>query len=296
MKHLEAGFKDKNIFLKPLIIILVLFISIIIITPLISFFESIISPNSNFIKFLILGVLIPSLVLLLTFNYLLKILYKKSIIFVINGTDKIRWNKIFYGFYLWGLIILCQIFLGYFLDGDNYSLNINLENFTKIFLLCVIVFPIQCGFEEIFCRGYLLQIFGSWSNNRWISLIISSLVFGALHISNPEVKSYGLIEMLANYFCIGLIFGLVTIIDDGTEIAIGAHTANNIIACSIISFPSSVLENDSAIFFLQNVSVPSVAETVVGMTFTGFLFIFFLKRKYNLKSLNDIDSKVVIHD
>ena len=102
--------------------------------------------------------------------------------------------------------------------------------------------------------------------------------------------------MLANYFCIGLIFGLVTIIDDGTEIAIGAHTANNIIACSIISFPSSVLENDSAIFFLQNVSVPSVVETVVGMTFTGFLFIFFLKRKYNLKSLNDIDSKVVIHD
>lgn len=293
MKHLEQGFKDNNIFLKPLIIVMVLFVSLLMASPIVKFLEAFINFKSNFMNFLILSVFISNLILLIIFSYSFKILYKKSFIFAINGTQSIRWGRIFYGICIWGAIVLSQILLGYFLDSKNYIININLQNLLQVFLVCIIVFPIQCSFEEIFCRGYFLQVLGSWTNNRWISLIISSIIFGILHITNPEVISYGLYEMLINYFCIGMIFGLVTIIDDGVEIAIGAHTANNIIVCSVISFPASVIENKNAIFYLHNVSVPSVLETIIGMIFTGLIFISILKRKYKWASLNKINSKVI---
>ena len=293
MQHLEQGFKDKNIFLKPITVVVALSLSLLVIGPFITLLESLINFKSNFINFLLVSVFVPNSILMTIFIYTFRYLYKKSFIFSINGLKNIRWKRIFFGIYIWGIIVFCQILIGYFLDNKNYIINIELFNFLHIFLVCLIVFPIQCGFEEIFCRGYLLQVFGSWTNHRWISLVISSVVFGILHITNPEINSYGLVEMLVNYFCIGMIFGLVTIFDDGVEIAIGAHTANNIIACSIISFPSSVIENKNAIFYLQNVNVPSVLETIIGMCFTGLIFISILNKKYKWRPLNEISSKIL---
>ena len=71
--------------------------------------------------------------------------------------------------------------------------------------------------------------------NRWFPLIMTSILFGLMHGLNPEVKEFGLLTMMPQYILFGLIFGIITILDDGIEAAMGAHAANNIFLCIMVT-------------------------------------------------------------
>lgn len=101
--------------------------------------------------------------------------------------------------------------------------------------------PLQTTCEEYGFRGYLAQGIGSWMRNRWAVLIITSVAFGRCTAPNPEVKEYGYGIMMAQYITMGLILGVVTLLDDGIEVAMGIHAANNIFASVLLTFKGSVL-------------------------------------------------------
>ena len=48
--------------------------------------------------------------------------------------------------------------------------------------------------------------------------------------------------MMPQYVLFGLIFGIITVLDDGIEAAIGAHAANNIFLCIMVTNDSSALQ------------------------------------------------------
>jgi hypothetical protein len=61
-----------------------------------------------------------------------------------------------------------------------------------------------------------------------------------------------------------MIFGLATLLDDGLEVAIGAHTANNLWGALVVSFPGSVLDTP-ALLRMEGVP-PEVMVTLGGAT------------------------------
>ena len=79
-----------------------------------------------------------------------------------------------------------------------------------------------------------MQGFGNLARNKWFPLVMTSLVFGLMHIFNPEVSKMGYI-VLVYYIGTGLFLGLMTLMDEGLELALGFHAANNLIGALLVT-------------------------------------------------------------
>jgi Na+/H+-dicarboxylate symporter len=138
--------------------------------------------------------------------------------------------------------------------------------------------PVQTSFEELLFRGYLMQGFGTLFKNAIYPLIITSLIFGMLHGFNPEVQKLGSI-ILIYYIATGLLFGIVTLMDDGTELALGMHAANNVIAAVLVTSDWMVFQTDA---LWVDVSEPSVGvETFFPVLVVYPIVIWVFSKKYN---------------
>jgi hypothetical protein len=65
-----------------------------------------------------------------------------------------------------------------------------------------------------------------------------------VHLGNPELAQFGR-GFLLYYLGVGVVLGLAALLDDGLEVAIGAHAANNLWGALVVSFPGSVLDTPS---------------------------------------------------
>jgi len=111
-------------------------------------------------------------------------------------------------------------------------------------LLIFIFTPIQTSAEELFFRGYLLQAWGHVLKNPVGLALINGILFMLPHLANPEVAS-GPVLLALYYFGIGAFFAFITLRDNGLELAIGAHAANNMYAAIFANYTDSVLPTDS---------------------------------------------------
>jgi len=134
--------------------------------------------------------------------------------------------------------------------------------------------PFQAAFEEIIFRGYLMQGFAVLLRNRWLPLIITSVLFALMHGLNPEVKEFGFWNMMPYYTIFGLIFGIMTLLDDGIETAIGAHTANNVFLCIMVTNEFSALQTP-ALYEMHQINI---WIEFVSMVIIGVLIIIILKK------------------
>lgn len=97
----------------------------------------------------------------------------------------------------------------------------------------LIAIPLAAAFEEILCRGWMMQLTGAFSRNLVIVLLVNGLIFSALHL-DPDLGRN--IARLAS----GLVFSYAALRLGGLEFAIGAHTANNLM---IALFASTLTAN-----------------------------------------------------
>jgi membrane protease YdiL (CAAX protease family) len=184
----------------------------------------------------------PYLIGLIAFFYLLKPLNGKSFLHVINGRDSFRWNRAAVSAAIWLIFAAIYLFVSLRLDPSNFSGPNVTGMIVPLIIISVLLIPFQAALEEIIFRGYMMQGFTVLFRNRWAPLIFTSLFFALMHIINPEVKEYGFWRMMPQYLLFGFIFGIMTIMDDGVEAAIGAHAANNIFLAVMLTSKSSVLQ------------------------------------------------------
>jgi membrane protease YdiL (CAAX protease family) len=138
--------------------------------------------------------------------------------------------------------------------------------------------PIQTSTEEYVFRGYLMQGFALLAKNKWFPLVMTSVIFGTLHIANPEVSKMGYI-ILIYYIGTGFFLGIITLMDEGMELALGFHAANNLVTALLVTSDWSAFQTES--IFKDN-SSPSVGFeilTPICIIFPILLFIF--SKKYN---------------
>ncbi len=110
--------------------------------------------------------------------------------------------------------------------------------------------PVQAGLEEVFFRGYLLQGMSLVSRSKIFLLFSTTTIFTAVHLANPEPWEYGVLPYLFSVFALGTFMGLITILDDGLELAIGFHTANNLWSFLVVGLEKSAIPTP-ALFILK---------------------------------------------
>ena len=101
--------------------------------------------------------------------------------------------------------------------------------------------------EEIAIRGYILQNLSS-SFNKYIALVLSSLVFMIMHIGNPNMSAVPLF----NLFLAGLLLGVYCIHKNNLWFPIGAHITWNYFQGPVLGF--EVSGNDVDSIFIQSLN------------------------------------------
>src|SRR5690606_24823077 len=137
--------------------------------------------------------------------------------------------------------------------------------------------PLQTSFEEYLFRGYLMQGLGLLTKNKWFPLLFTSISFGLMHIANPEVGAYGM-QVMVFYIGTGLFLGIITLMDDGLELALGFHAANNLVAAVLVTSDNSVLQTNA--IFEQVSSGINMTEIYIQVLVVFPILIFLFAKKY----------------
>ena len=175
---------------------------------------------------------------------IVKLLHKQSIKSLTTARKKIDWKRIWFAFFFWGIISSGMTLLDYFLSPESYLDNFELNRFLILAVIAIILIPFQTSFEEYLFRGYLMQGIGVVAKNKWVPLIITSLIFGLLHIANPEVDKLGY-SIMVYYIGTGLFLGIITLMDEGMELALGFHAANNLFTALLVTANWTALQTHS---------------------------------------------------
>jgi membrane protease YdiL (CAAX protease family) len=215
-------------------------------------------------------------VALLFFFAGIKFFHHKHFISLITGFEKFRFRNFFFGFGIWVIAALTYILIAY-LTGPLNSLVLQFDpsRFTILFLICIIFLPIQTLAEEVIFRGYIMQGLSQVFMNGILPLILTSLMFGLAHMSNPEAAAFGVGIMLTYYTMFGLFLGAITLLSEGLELAYGIHLANNLVGALTVTSQAAVLKTD-AVFYAK--SEDPGAELLISFCSIIVVFVVFWMR------------------
>ncbi|WP_235989291.1 CPBP family intramembrane glutamic endopeptidase [Psychroserpens algicola] len=201
------------------------------------------------------------------------------------------------------------IFRGYLMQG--FGTATTEKSFPFAFLISIITIPLFIILNIKYSMGYmqnglllvivivlgiiLFQIIkktnGLESNSykklralcqrNWTPLLITSAIFGLLHIANPEIDKLGY-SLLIYYIGTGLFLGIMTLMDEGTELALGFHAANNLFTALLVTANWTAFQTHS---ILKDVAEPKLEfidmVLPVFIIFPIILFIFSKVYKWN---------------
>ncbi|MDG1715623.1 CPBP family intramembrane glutamic endopeptidase [Lacinutrix sp.] len=216
---------------------------------------------------------------------IVKLLHKQTITSLTTSRKKIDWKRIFFAFFFWGIISSGMVLLDYYLAPESYIDNFELNRFLVLAAIAILLLPIQTSCEEYLFRGYLMQGIGVVTNSKWIPLVITSLIFGLLHISNPEVDKLGYIIMVY-YIGTGLFLGVITLMDEGMELALGFHAANNLFTALLVTANWTALQTHSV---FKDVSEPEsgIMDIVLPVFIIFPIILFIFSRVYKWSNWKD---------
>lgn len=206
-----------------------------------------------------------------------KFLHGQSIRRLTTARKKVDWSRILFAFTLWGSVTAILTVAAYYASPEDFVLNYDPQTFFPFLLLAIILIPLQTSFEEFLFRGYLMQGIGIFSNSRIIPFVVTSVLFGLMHIANPEVGKMGMTIMIY-YIGTGFFLGLITLMDDGLELALGFHAANNLVGALLVTADWTAFQTNS---IFKDISEPSAGFDVILPVFIVFpILIFIFAKKY----------------
>lgn len=211
----------------------------------------------------------------------IKYIHKRSVTSLITSRKKIDWKRFWTGFLVWGAVAITVTIAGIFLYPQDYTWNFNAVPFFTLVAISFLFLPLQTSFEELLFRGYFMQALGTLFKNRWMPLFITSVVFGLMHLANPEVGKLGKISMVF-YIGTGFFYGITTLMDEGLELALGLHAINNITAAFLVTTDWTVFQTDALYI---DTSEPSVGfEMFFPVLVLYPLMLLFFSKKYQWKN------------
>lgn len=298
--YIAQAFKIKHDWWRYLVGLIIIFIGwqMIGVTPLIitAFIEA--GDIETFTKatesnFMSLGMNSNLFLVLIIFSFAMglagiwfasRFLHEQKFRVLTTSRKKVDWGRIWFSFFL--VVIVNSILFGisYYTEPEIYQLNFKLVPFIILLLIAVFLLPLQTSFEEYLFRGYLMQGIGVLVKNKWLPLLFTSITFGLLHGLNPEMDKLGPI-MMVYYIGTGFLLGIMTLMDDGMELALGFHAANNILAAVLVTTSWSALQTD-AIFI--DISEPTAGlDIILPIAIQYPIFLLIMAKKYKWSGWKD---------
>jgi len=198
--------------------------------------------------------MIPFLFGFLTILFCSRLLFKRSFRTFITARPRFDFTRFFFSFGLWSTLMMVSFFITFIDFNHEIRWNFQPEHFFFLLLLSVIFVPIQTGFEEIFFRGFLMQLFGRVTQKGIYLILINGILFGALHLMNPEIDELG-VPAAVYYIVSGVFTSLIVVMDNGLELSWGFHLANNLFGIIIVSNEWQVIRTDA---LFMDVSAPAL--------------------------------------
>nr|WP_299381858.1 CPBP family intramembrane glutamic endopeptidase [Allomuricauda sp.] len=206
-----------------------------------------------------------------------KLIHQQTITSLTTSRKKVDWKRIFFAFGVWGGITILITGLDIYFSPDDYVFNLDWPKFLSLAVIAVLLIPLQTSFEEYLFRGHMMQGLGIATKSRLIPLLVTSFLFGLMHIANPEVEKLGL-GIMVYYIGTGLFLGILTLMDEGLELALGFHAANNLITALLVTADWTAFQTHS---IYKDISEPAMGWDVLIPIFVVYpLLLLFFARKY----------------
>lgn len=191
--------------------------------------------NNQDLLILYLNLLTFLFISLLVF-FRVKIIEKRPLSSI--GFNKNNWLKKYLFGFLIGLImmsftVLILFSFGYITIEKNPIQPIGISSISSI-LIILSGWIIQGATEEIVTRGWLLNVLSSKYNIK-VGLLISSTLFGLMHLTNPNVNYIAVI----NIILVGLFFGIYVIKTNDLWAVCAMHSAWNFAQGNVFGFEVS---------------------------------------------------------
>ena len=143
----------------------------------------------------------------------------------------------------WSAVLLGGAYLICILTGACHFEGVSAQLVPGYVVFYLIGYMIQGLAEEVICRGYLLVSL-SRRNSVWYSVILSSGVFMAMHMSNEYVTVLAYI----NLFMCGLLFGLLFVESGSIWMVAALHSGWNFLQGNIFGISVSGTAKASSVF------------------------------------------------
>jgi uncharacterized protein len=189
----------------------------------------------------------PFIILLGTLFFIWKFLHRKKLISLLTGSEKFRFILFRKGFFFWIILSFSADLVQFILHRDRYQFSFEPTSwFALLFLGILFILP-QIMLEEAFFRSYIIKGGTLFIKHPLVPLILSSLIFGLLHMANPEVSRYGMGIMLPQYIGMGFFLSYLCWKTEGLELSLGVHMANNCWGLIIVNSGGTAFETPSPV-------------------------------------------------
>ena len=236
-----------------------------------------VNPGINNNMFFLLVVIIPSAMALWGLYLWITKIHKLPFLKVLTSRQRFDIKRVMYAFLILFITIIAFLIIDLVFNSSNYILNFKPLPFFFLLFISFILLPLQTSSEEVLFRGYLMQGFGVLTRSRLLALIFTSTIFGLLHFANPEVDKLGYI-LLLSYIGTGFFLGIVALMDEGIELTIGLHAANNISVALFVTTNWSAFQTDA---LFVNIAEPQIDWTYyVSLLVVYPIIILIFSKKY----------------
>jgi membrane protease YdiL (CAAX protease family) len=209
--------------------------------------------------------------------------HQRPISSLFTGKQNFDWKRVFFSFFLlFGILVLSLFVQSWFTLDLHFQFDI--KKFIPLLIISLLMLPLQTTCEEILFRSYLMQGLKIRLKSNKASVLISGIMFGAIHIGNPEIQVIGY-HILIYYIAVGIFLGMVALFDNGLELSIGYHAANNIFGAIVVTNNWQAFQTDA--LFLDR-SQPEFALDILIVILLVLPLIFFVfYKKYHWHSLKE---------
>jgi hypothetical protein len=228
--------------------------------------------------------LIPFAFLLGLLFVLVKYVHQRSILSLTTARRKVDYGRVFFAFMMIAVFTIVSFIVSYNIDASEIVYQFDFKKFSILFLVSIVLFPFQIGLEEYLFRGYFMQYIGVYVKNKWFPLILTSVLFGIAHSANPEVTNVGFWKMMIFYIGTGLLLGIMTLMDDGLELALGFHLGNNLLASLLVTADWTALQTDAIFKSTADPSMSIVGEILIPVLVVYPIMLLILSKKYGWKN------------